>query len=231
MRPLIPRLLVAAVVCALFAPSTASAVTVDEIVAMARGGVTDAVILALIDRDKTIFSLEPDQLVALSSQGVSEPVILAMLKSGREEGDRAAQAESDLKTAMYLAERSAGPEVLVVGGAPDAATAAAGGYTPGPYYTVPYYRGGRRGRARIAPPVAPSAMPGFAAPVFVPYPANIPVIPPSNLPVIPPVSRSPTQVQQAPAAKMLCRADVRGANSAFPITTVVECPAVMQRVR
>src|SRR6476659_5757148 len=69
-------------------PTTASAVTVDEIVGLARAGVTDAIILALIDRDKTLFAIEPEQIVKLQKDGVSEAVILAMLKSGREEGDQ-----------------------------------------------------------------------------------------------------------------------------------------------
>ena len=98
MRPLAHRIVLAAIITAsVLVPATASAVTLDQIVALARAGVTDAVILALIDRDKTIFSIEPEQLVSLKSAGVSEPVILAMLKSGREEGDRyglgAAKAE------------------------------------------------------------------------------------------------------------------------------------------
>src|SRR5437667_2735929 len=63
-------------------PAAASAVTVDQIVALSKAGVTDTVILALIDRDRTIFPIEPEQLVALKREGVSEAVIIAMLKSG-----------------------------------------------------------------------------------------------------------------------------------------------------
>src|SRR5437773_12109672 len=107
MPPLCHRLVLAASLAAsVLAPTAAAAVTIDQIVGLAHSGVTDAVILALIDRDKTIFSLEAEQLVTLKAEGVSEPVILAMLKSGREEGERAAQAEADLRSAMILAERS-----------------------------------------------------------------------------------------------------------------------------
>ena len=226
MRPFISRLAPAVLtLAALMVPAVASAVTVDEIVALTRAGVTDTVILALIDRDKTIFTLEPDQLVRLQSDGVSEAVILAMLKSGREEGERAAQAASDLQTAMYLAERSSGPEVLVPEPGP---AAAPGGYVTGGYFGVPYYAGARRGRAR---PHAPTFTPYVTSPSpTIVAPATIPVVPPSNIPVIPPVSRIRTQASPAPQP-MLCRADVRGANSAFPLTTIVECPAVMQRAR
>ncbi len=92
MRPAQSFIVAASIAAMLLAPAAASALTVDEVVSLARAGVTDAIILALIDRDKTIFALEPDQLVTLKQQGVSDAVILAMLKSGREEADRAAQA-------------------------------------------------------------------------------------------------------------------------------------------
>ena len=186
---------------ALLLPATASAVTVDEIVALARAGVSDSVILAVIDRDKTIFGLDTDQLVSLKSEGLSEPVIVAMLKSGRDEGDRAAQAESDLRTAMYLAERSTGPEVTVIGHGPEDVPYAppSTGLTAGPYYAMPYSTipsyGSRRVRGRAAPPAFlpyRTTMPrAIVRQPFVPITpsANIPVIPPSNIPVIPPVSQ------------------------------------------
>lgn len=207
MRPFIPRPIVALLVLAgLLVPAAASAVTVDEIVALARAGVTDAVILALIDRDKTIYTLEWDQLLMLKNDGVSEPVILAMLRSGREEGDRAAQAATDLKTAMYLSERSPGPEVVIIGHGPETPNAYSNDVYSGtgngyalPYaggYGYGYGYGGRRGRGRMAPflPYAtspPDSIFRNTAPMFVPMtlPANIPVIPPVNIPVIPPVAR------------------------------------------
>lgn len=250
MRPLIVRLTLLLLAIALVVPATASALTVDEVVSLVRGGVSDAVILTLIDRDKSIFTLDPDQVVSLKAQGVSEPVILAMLKSGREEGDRAAQAEADMRTSLYFSERSAGPEVLIpapadasypplpgaaYGPLPGASYAPLPGVVAGaPYYAVPSYApfyAGRRGRGRA---VAPAG--SLRAAPFVPVTpaANIPVIPPTNIPVIPPVSRIQSQLQaqppaQAQAAPLMCRADVRGANSASALTTIVPCPAVMQR--
>ena len=205
--------------------------------ALAKAGVTDTVILALIDRDRTIFALEPDQLVSLKTEGLSQPVIIAMLKSGREEGDRAAQAESDLKTALYLAERSPGPEVLVPDRGPEPTPSygfypgAAGTYAV-PLYGAGYGYGGRRGRARpiTAPRMAPSGS-DFVAP------ANIPVVPSSGAPVLPPVGWPRVQPQNqaaapwpaaATSAPALCRAEIRGANSAFPLTTIVACPPAMQ---
>lgn len=93
-------------------PPAGSTVTPDQIVAMSRSGVSDEVILAVIDRDRPVFVLPPEQIVALKNQGLSDGVILAMLRSGRDEptaGARAA-APAPLETA---------PEVLIVGHGPD----------------------------------------------------------------------------------------------------------------
>ena len=233
MPPLCHRLVLAATVAvSVLAPATASAVTVDQIVALARSGVTDAVILALIDRDKTIFSLEAEQLVTLKSEGVSEPVILAMLKSGREEGDRAAQAEADLRSAMILAERSPGPEVVFIGHGPEVPNVAhpngfysgppAGGYFPLPY-VVDGSSGGRR-RGRYAAPASPPYRASFASPIQPSVPPIGVVVPPIGA-VVPPVAR---QRAEPPQPRMLCRAEMSTATSAHPLTFITACPPVMQ---
>lgn len=67
--------------CVLLAPAAASAVTIDQIVAMSKAGVSDAVIVALIERDKTVFTLDPAQLVELQQAGVTEAVTVAMIRS------------------------------------------------------------------------------------------------------------------------------------------------------
>ena len=105
--------------CWRWLPSAASAVTREEIVRLSKSGVSDEVILALVDRDKTIFTINPDDLVALKSEGVSEAVVLAMLKSGREEGEaafayQAAQAAADRAAVAWIA-----PNVVVIGHGPD----------------------------------------------------------------------------------------------------------------
>jgi hypothetical protein len=77
-------------VFALLSPAPASAVTINEIISLTRAGVSEPVILALIDRDKTIFTLAADQLVTLQKAGVTDTVVIAMLRSGREEPTPAA---------------------------------------------------------------------------------------------------------------------------------------------
>jgi hypothetical protein len=100
-------------------PAAASAVTREEIVHLSKSGVSDEVILALVERDKTIFTIDADDLVALKRDGVSEAVVVAMLKSGRAEGEAAfarqvAQAAADRAEAALLV-----PAIVPVGHGPD----------------------------------------------------------------------------------------------------------------
>jgi hypothetical protein len=77
------------------------------------------VILALVARDRTIFTLNPDDLVALKSQGISEAVLVAMLKSGREEGEAAFAQQTAQAAAERLETAWLQPNVVVVGHGPD----------------------------------------------------------------------------------------------------------------
>ena len=124
-----------------FAPSAAAAVTLDEILGLARAGVTDTIILALIDRDKTVFAIEPDQIVKLQRDGLSEAVILAMLKSGRAEGDQAARADAAANSAWIMASLPTEPLLVVTGHGPDRPNVAHpdGFYSGPPAYFPSYY--------------------------------------------------------------------------------------------
>lgn len=131
------------------APAAASAVTLDQIVALSKAGISEPIILAMIERDKTVFTIDPDQLVALKRDGVSETVILAMLKSGREEGEAAAAAAAALNTSAIMSTLSPYPEVVIVGHGPDRPNTYSNDYRfgspipdfiPGPmFYDAPYY--------------------------------------------------------------------------------------------
>jgi hypothetical protein len=120
MREMLRKLVLAGVIVSgALVPSAASAVTLDEIMGLSRAGVTDAIILALIDRDKTVFAVEPDQIVKLQRDGLSEAVILALLKSGREEGDQAARADAASNAAWMMASMPTEPLLVIVGHGPD----------------------------------------------------------------------------------------------------------------
>ena len=163
-------------------PAEASAVTVDQIVALTKAGISEPIILALIDRDKTVFTIEPEQLVALRRDGLSETVIIAMLKSGREEGEAAANAAAALNTAVIMSSLSPVPDIIVIGHDPERPSAYSNGvYSNGysstgywsappfqdnfpmfygsPYYGLPSY-GSRHGpRRRAAPPLDVTPIP------------------------------------------------------------------------
>ena len=120
MGALTSRLVIVAVILfGALTPSVASAVTVEDILGMARAGVTDAIILALIDRDKAVFTIEPEQIVNLQRAGLSEAVILAMVKSGRAEGDQAARADAASNSEWIMASLPTEPLLVVVGHGPD----------------------------------------------------------------------------------------------------------------
>ena len=90
----------------LMLPARASALTSDQVVTLAKGGVSEQVILAVIERDNVPFDLDADAIVALKQQGVSDTIVMAMLKSGRGE-----TADAPI---TVLA-----PDVVIIGHGPD----------------------------------------------------------------------------------------------------------------
>lgn len=128
----------------LLAAHPASALTIDQVVSLKKAGVTDTVILALIDRDRTVFAIEPEQIVALQRDGLSEKLILAMLKSGRAEGEEAARADAASNSAWIAANLATEPETVTVGHGPDRPnTPHRDGFYSGPplstFAVAPYY--------------------------------------------------------------------------------------------
>jgi len=234
MRPFRPLAVWLALMAGVIAPTAASAVTVEQVVELSRAGVTETVILALIDRDKTIFALEPEQLVTLKAQGVSETVILAMLKSGRDDGERAAQAAADLNSSFIMSSLSSGPDVVVVGHGPDVPN---GGWSPATTYpgfsgqfAIPYgygygygYGFGGGKRRRLPPPVSSSSSTPQGLPLTSPFTA--PFTSPFHEP---PVARPIETTPAATPAPALCVAQVRGSSSGTPLSFVTACPAAMQ---
>ena len=61
----------------------ADAITVRDIVELSKSGLSDELLLALIDIEKKVFPVDPATLKTLKEAGVSERVILAMMRSGR----------------------------------------------------------------------------------------------------------------------------------------------------
>ena len=77
------RLLIMVVALIGVSISRAEAITLREIVELTRAGLSDDILLALIEVDQRVFAIDPDTLKALKDAGVSTRVIVAIVKSGR----------------------------------------------------------------------------------------------------------------------------------------------------
>jgi hypothetical protein len=106
MRTPVLAAIVFAAATVLFPASSALALTADQVIELTRGGVSEAVILAVIARDNVPFDLDTTQLVTLKQAGVSDTIVMAMLKSGRGEAPDA--------PITVIA-----PDVLIIGHGPD----------------------------------------------------------------------------------------------------------------
>jgi hypothetical protein len=81
MRALPAMAMMAAVL--VLAPARADAVTLKEIIELTRAGVSEEVLLALIEIDQRVFPIDPATLSELKRAGVGERVMVAIVKSGR----------------------------------------------------------------------------------------------------------------------------------------------------
>jgi hypothetical protein len=102
--------LLSSAVAALFLIATpASALTLAEIMELSRAGVSDEVLVALIEVDGTAWDLTPEQVVELTEAGVSERVLLAIIDAGRAASPAAAEEPPAPETPVYGV-----PEVTIV---------------------------------------------------------------------------------------------------------------------
>ncbi len=184
----------------------ASAVTLDQVVALARAGVSESVILAVIDRDKTIFDIAPDQVVTLKQQGLSDALILALLRSGRPEGDQAAQSEAAARAAA--SSEPVAPDVAIVGHGPDIPNVTHVGYPFYPGYDYPGF------------------YPGFDYPA--PFPAMAPPVIPFPVPFGPVASGAPRAATLH--ARAMCLSQTTGGRRGGgpALSTVTACPPALR---
>jgi hypothetical protein len=75
--------LVMVLVVLLASAGRADAITLTEIIELSRAGISDDILLALIEVDRRVFAIDPETLKTLKDAGVSAPVIVAIVKSGR----------------------------------------------------------------------------------------------------------------------------------------------------
>ena len=187
-------------------PAAASAVTIDEVVALSKSGVSEQVIVAVIERDQTLFTLSPALIMKLQRDGLSDRILLALIKSGHPNEPPPPASP----VAPVAAPVPPPPAIAVVGHGPQPPNVPesdliAADATEGPPLPVP-------------------------PPVFVPVPVIVPV------PQVKPHAgrRShpqPEQFLERTANPLLCVQRVPLGPSPFSaaLTRVTECPAVMQR--
>jgi hypothetical protein len=61
----------------------AEAVTIRDVIELTKAGLSDQVLLALIEVDRSVFAIDTATLKKLKDAGVSDPVIVALIRSGR----------------------------------------------------------------------------------------------------------------------------------------------------
>lgn len=81
MRIVVRLFVIAAVVCSLAVP--AWAVTAQDLVKLHVAGLSDDILIALIESDGSTFKLTADEIIALRQQGLSERIIRTMLLAGK----------------------------------------------------------------------------------------------------------------------------------------------------
>lgn len=77
------RIPILALTALLAVAAPARAVTMDDIVALAKAGVGAEVLVALIDADDSVFGLTTDDVVALKQAGVPDAVVVRMLRAAK----------------------------------------------------------------------------------------------------------------------------------------------------
>jgi hypothetical protein len=186
----------------------ASAVTLDQVLSLKKAGVTDAVVLALIERDHTVFTIQPEQVVELQRLGLSEALIIAMLKSGQA-GDEAVRAESAYTSAMIAAAIAPAPELVIVGHGPE---------RPNTYHADGFFSNANSGPLFV-PPYRYGAVPYGFQPPYASFDGR---------------GYTTRRSERYGPPRALCYAQVTtSASAGSALTYVTECPAVMQprRVR
>lgn len=79
----LPASFILVAVLGTLAPARAEAVTIRDIVELTKAGLSDDIIVALIEADRTMFTLDAKLVLQLREAGVTERVILVMVESRR----------------------------------------------------------------------------------------------------------------------------------------------------
>ena len=111
-------------------PATAGGVTVRDIIELTKAGLSDEIIIAVVDADRTMFTLDANQIVELKRAGVTPAVLLKMVRSRREFEPPPEPAASEPLPPPVTPSES--PQVVVIGAQPAPPP-------PPPEVMIPYY--------------------------------------------------------------------------------------------
>ena len=104
------RCLIACLTILALTAARAEALTVRDIIELSKAGLTDPVLLALIDVERSVFAIDTATIRSLKDAGVSDAVIVAMIRSGRERPEPVAPAPVEPQVPPPAPE----PQVIVV---------------------------------------------------------------------------------------------------------------------
>jgi hypothetical protein len=104
------RTVLAFLIAAAASAGRAEAVTIRDLIELTRAGLSEQVLLALIEVDRGVFTIDTPTLKKLKEAGVSEAVIVALIRSGRT--PRAQEQEAVPPPEYASAARE--PEVIVI---------------------------------------------------------------------------------------------------------------------
>ena len=90
---MVRRVLLACLTVLALSAGRAEAITVRDIIELSKAGLGDSVLLALIEVDRSVFTIDTATIRKLKDAGVSDAVIVAMIRSGREPQPQAAPME------------------------------------------------------------------------------------------------------------------------------------------
>jgi hypothetical protein len=95
------------------AAGRAEAVTLRDVIELTKAGLSDQVLLALIEVDRSVFAIDTATLKQLKEAGVSDPVIVALIRSGRTRAPEPQPAAEPLPP-LYEPQPRPEPEVIVI---------------------------------------------------------------------------------------------------------------------
>ena len=104
------RLIVALALLAGPAASAAQAVTLKDVIDLKKAGISDAVVVALIDSDATVFQLTASDVRTLRDAGFSDSLIVSILNTAVKSREQmAAQAQAQAAQQLWAAQQQQQP--------------------------------------------------------------------------------------------------------------------------